>query len=361
MSNFETNRIAVIGAGNAGHAFSGHLSMMGYKVSLFDVDEKRVEQLRAKGKIKMTGVLSGEYSIDIITNDIGQAVAGAKLIIVILPTVYHENIARLVAPHLCDGHVVILNPGGTGGALEFTSTINKAGCRGDITVAETNSMIYACRAPIIGEVHVFGIKKMVHIASFPASGINRVVELTKDIYPQFVPVSNVLYTSLNNTTAMVHPVPMILNAGRVESGVPFEYYSDGFTASVADVVESLDAERLAIGKAMGIQLDSIVQWYKYRYEVDAGTLFDAIHKVDDYKGISAPSNLNVRYLFEDIPTGLVPMSCLGAAFGVKTPLMNAAIDFGNALLHRDFRTDGRTLKKLGLQGKGIKEIVDFVS
>ena len=252
MSTFETRRIAVIGAGNAGHAFSGHLSMMGYKVSLFDVDEKRIKQLKARGKIKMTGVLSGEYSIDRITNHIGKAMAGAQLIIVILPTVYHENIARLAAPHLCDDQIVILSPGGTGGALEFTSVINKAGCRKAITVAETNSMIYACRAPIIGEVHVYGIKKMVHIASFPASGIHQVVELTKDIYPQYAPVSTVLLTSLNNTTAMVHPVPMILNAGRIESGVPFEYYSDGFTASVSELVESRDPARTELTNNLGL-------------------------------------------------------------------------------------------------------------
>ncbi|MBV5337215.1 MAG: NAD/NADP octopine/nopaline dehydrogenase family protein, partial [Deltaproteobacteria bacterium] len=233
--------------------------MMGYKVSVFDVDRERVEQLSAKGKIAMTGVLSGEHPIDRVTNDIGEAIAGVKLIIVILPTIYHENIARLAAPHLCNDQVVILNPGGTGGALEFNSTIRKAGCLADVTVAETNSMIYACRAPVVGEVHVFGIKKTVHIASLPANRINRVLDLTRAIYPQFSPVSNVLYTSLNNTTAMVHPVPMILNAGRVESGVPFEYYSDGFTASVSDVVESLDAERLAIGEAMEIKLESIAE------------------------------------------------------------------------------------------------------
>jgi len=335
--------------------------MMGEKVNLFDVDAKRIEQLNAKRTIKMTGVLEGEYVINKITNDIGCAIEHAELIIVILPTVYHENVARLAAPYLKDGQVVILNPGGTGGALEFMSVIRAAGCRADVTVAETNSMIYACRAPVIGEVHVFGMKKLVHIAALPAKNIGRVIELTENIYPQFTPVDNVLYTSLNNTTAMVHPVPMILNSARIESGIPFEYYSDGFTKSVADVVESLDAERMAIGDALGIKLASIVQWYKYRYGVEGESLYEAIHRVDEYDGIAAPSNLNVRYLFEDLPTGLVPMAEFGKLLGVKAPVMNAAIDFGNALLHRDFRADGRTLKKLGLEGKKIEEMLSFVS
>lgn len=361
MGTFEHKRIAVIGAGNAGHAFAGHLSMMGYKVSIFDVDTQRVDQLRAKGKIRLTGILSGEYPIDTITSSIGEAVAGARMIIVIIPTVYHDNIAHLVAPYLCDDQVIVLNPGATGGALEFRAILSKEGCTAAVTVAETNTMIYACRAPNIGEVHVFGMKQLVYVASLPTKNIKMVVELINEVYPQFKAVSNVLYTSLNNTTAMVHPIPVILNAGRIESGNPFEYYFDGLTPSVSDVVEALDAERLAIGNAMGIHLDSIIQWYKYRYGVDGDTLYDTIRKVTEYQGITSPPSLNTRYLFEDIATGLVPLSYLGQAVGVNTPIMSAAIDFGNALLHRDFRAEGRTLDKLGLSGRGIKEIIECVS
>jgi hypothetical protein len=35
----------------------------------------------------------------------------------------------------------------------------------------------------------------------------------------------VLVTSLSNANSMMHPAPTVLNAGRIESKSPFEYYS----------------------------------------------------------------------------------------------------------------------------------------
>jgi hypothetical protein len=61
-------------------------------------------------------------------------------------------------------------------------------------------------------------------------------------------------------------------------------------------------------------------------------------------------------LAADIPTGLVPLSALGEALGVATPLMRAVVDLGSTLLGRDFWREGRSLARLGLAGKGAEEI-----
>jgi len=122
------------------------------------------------------------------------------------------------------------------------------------------------------------------------------------------------------------------------------------------VVEKLDGERLAIGHALGVEISSIHQFYRMSYGVDGANLYEQIQKVQAYQGIKGPTNLNTRYLFEDIPTGLVPLSCLGAALGVKTPTMNAVVELGSALLGRDLRAEGRTLERLGLAGLSAEEI-----
>ena len=354
-------RFTIIGAGNAGHVFAGHLTMMGYSVCLFDVDAGKIATLKEKQTITMKGALEGEFAIDVITDSIEIATRYASCMIVILPTVYHRNIAELSAPFLTDGQTVILTPGATGGALEFLGVLKENNCTADITVAETNSMLYASRIVDTGTVHVFGLKKQIYIASIPARRIGQVIEAIKDPYPQWTPVANVLHTSLNNTTAMVHPLPMVLNAGRVESGVPFEYYFDGFTQSVSRVIEDLDAERLAIGKAFSIDLPSIIDWYEIRYGVKEKNVHDTIHKVAEYKGIMTAPTLNTRYIFEDIPTGLVPMSMIGKAVGVATPVMDATIELCNHLLDQDFRSSGRTMARLGIEGMSADDVVALVS
>jgi opine dehydrogenase len=183
-----------------------------------------------------------------------------------------------------------------------------------------------------------------------------VAALLNVAFPQYRPVANVLVTGLTNGNAMMHPAPTLLNAGRIESQSSFEYYSEGITPSIARVVEAIDSERLAVAKALDVRVPSMEEWYTACYGVTGEDLYSQVQQVKAYEGIKGPTTLNTRYLFEDIPTGLVPLSLLGQAMGVATPAMEAVVTLGNALLRRDFWREGRSLEKLGLAGKGPEEI-----
>jgi opine dehydrogenase len=347
---------AVIGAGNGGQSFAGHLALLGFSVRLWDVEKEKVEALKRTHRIALSGAVQGEATIPLITDEIGEAVRDADVIMVVIPTVYQGSVARLAAPFLRDGQVVVLHPGATGGALECRTAIREAGSRATVTVAETDTLLYACRSPKAGEAIVYGVKERVNVASLPAADAQRVAEILHVAFPQYIPASSVLFTSLNNGNAMMHPAPTLLNAGRVESQSPFEYYSEGITPAVAKVVEGIDAERLAVADALGVPVPSIAEWYTLCYGVHGQDLHEKVQQVVAYRGIKGPTTLNTRYLFEDIPTGLVPLSFLGRALGVATPLMEAVITLGDALLVRDFRREGRTLEKLGLAGKTAEGI-----
>ena len=295
-----------------------------------------------------------------ITGDIQVAIHGADVILVVIPTVYQREIAITMAPHLTDGQIIVLNPGATGGALEVRTAIRSAGCQASVIIAETDTLLYACRSPRAGEAYIGGIKQKVEIAALPASATSKVVALLNKPFPQFVAAESILITSLNNANAMVHPAPTLLNAGRIESKSPFDYYSDGVTPSLARVVEKLDAERMAIAKALGVNVPTIRDFYVSCYAATGNTLYEQIQKVKAYEGIKGPTTLNTRYLFEDIPTGLVPLSLLGRALHVTTPTMNAVVELGNILLGKNFWEEGRSLEKLGLAGKSPAEIREMV-
>ena len=70
-------KIAVIGAGNGGQSISGYLSMQGYEVSLYDIDEQRIKALQEKGGIQLEGRIEGFGKVACITTDIAEAVRGA--------------------------------------------------------------------------------------------------------------------------------------------------------------------------------------------------------------------------------------------------------------------------------------------
>jgi opine dehydrogenase len=349
-------QFAIIGAGNGGQSFTGHLGLLGFPVRLWDVDPQRVVDLKKTNRMVVSGAVTGECDIPLVTGNIGEAVEGADIIMMVIPTVFQRSTIKAMAPYLKDGQALVLNPGATGGALEARATLQEEGCLAKVLVAETDTLLYACRSPKPGEAIIGGIKDGLSIAALPATDTARVAELLNQAFPQFKAVSSVLITSLNNANAMMHPSPTILNAGRIECAASFDYYFEGVTPSLARVVETVDAERLAIGKAMGVEVPSIHDFYRTSYAAFGKNLHEQLQNVKAYVGIKGPTSLNTRYIFEDLPTGLVPLSALGAAVGVPTPTMNSIVQLGNILLERDFWVEGRSLEKLGLAGLTPDEV-----
>ena len=72
--------------------------------------------------------------------------------------------------------------------------------------------------------------------------------------------------------------------------------------------------------------------------------------------VMGPSTVNHRYITEDIPQGLVMLESLGSLFGVQTPTATALISIASASLRMDFRANGRTVDRLGLDN--IRTILD---
>jgi len=154
-----------------------------------------------------------------------------------------------------------------------------------------------------------------------------------------------------------------LNLGRMESGQPFDYYIDGVTPTIAALIEKLDSERLAVAKAMGATVPTVVEWLEASYGAVGQNLYEALQNNDSYQGIKAPrlvgiaDKLQLRYVTEDVPTGLVPVSELGKKFGVGTPTIDAIITLANILYETDFRASGRNLDQLGLKELAPEEIL----
>lgn len=116
-----SSHIAVLGAGNGAHAFAGDLALRGYRVRLYNKFPHEIVDLQAAGGVTMEGTLEGFGALDLIATEIEPVVASADIIFVVVPAIAHAFMAEQCAPFLRDGQVVLLNPGRTGGALEFAN------------------------------------------------------------------------------------------------------------------------------------------------------------------------------------------------------------------------------------------------
>ncbi|MHB0912235.1 MAG: NAD/NADP octopine/nopaline dehydrogenase family protein [Armatimonadota bacterium] len=362
----QSPKFAVMGAGHGGTAMAGHLSLMGFDVSLWNRSENRIRYIQAAGGVDIVSdhhdlIPHGFARIETATADPAEAIAGREIIMVVVPSTGHSFVAEQIAPHLVDGQMVVLNPGRTGGALEVHRVIRDSGCRADVVVAEAQTFIYASRSVNPAQTKIFRIKNSIPVAALPAHRTPEVVKALRTAFPQFVPGDNVMKTSLDNIGAIFHPAVTVLNAGRIESTHgDFDYYTEGITPSVALILEKLDAERVAVAESLGFRAMTAREWLYIAYDAAGRTLHEAMRANRGYDGIKAPKSLFTRYINEDIPMSLVPIASLGRLVEVPTPTIDSIILLGSILHGADFWETGRTVEKLGLAGKSLKEIRQFV-
>lgn len=352
-------RISIIGGGNGGQAMAGHFSLLGHQVTLYNRTFERIKNLSVSKVIKLNEAIVGSTVLDLVTSDLRLAIHDAELIMITTTANAHKELARKMAPYLKDEQIIVLNPGRTLGALEFSNELRQKTDK-KIYVAEAQSLIYACRLESPGNVKIIGIKDKVLLSAFPNRDTNHIVNILNSVYPCFVQTENILKTSLENIGAIFHPTVILFNAAAIERGSVFYFYSD-MTPSIANFLIELDKERLKVGLAFGIELLSVTDWVSYAYSnIEGITLCDKMRNNPAYYKILAPNALHSRLLIEDVPTGILPLCELGRLANVKTPLLDSILNISQTLLGLDFTNTGRTLKNLGLEGVTIGDFKNML-
>lgn len=358
-------KFTVAGAGHGGKAMAAHLSLMGFEVNLFNRTPENIAGIQARGGIELESYEGGPRGfgeLNIVTSEIQIAVEAADVIMVVVPSSAHANIARIVAPYLRDEQIIVLHPGRTCGALEFAKIIRDAGSIADITISEAETFIYASRSDGPAQARIFRIKDAVPLAALPSTRTEQVLDIINQAYPQFIDGINVLHTGLNNMGAIFHPALTLLNAGWIESTHgDFQFYIDGVTPSVARLLEVLDRERVTVASSLGIRAQSAMDWLKMAYTTTGEDLHEAIHNQPGYYGIKAPNTLNHRYIFEDVPMSLVPIASLAQRYGVSVRGMESIIRLACIIHRTDYWRRGRTLRKLGLDRLSVTELTSYVT
>lgn len=354
-------RVAVIGAGNGGQAIAGYAAYKGYEVTLFDRNETKIKELQLKGFIELKGKIGGIGKISCFTSKIGEAVADADLVMVATVANAHAEVAKSMAPYIKEDQIIILNPGRTCGALVFNQALNKFGCNKRYYLAEAQTLVYACRIIENGIVNIIGVKDEVLLSALPASDTDHIIDVLHPLYSCFVKTDNVLRTSLENIGAIFHPCVCLFNAATIERQDEFWFYRD-MTDQVANFIEKFDQERLAVGRAYGVNLLSVKEWIKFAYKDTKGeTLCERMKNNPAYYEIKAPGTIFTRQLTEDIPTGVLPIMELGKAASVDVTLHTSMVATIEALLNMDFHTEGRSLMNLGLEGMSKEQFLNFIT
>ena len=355
-------KVAVLGGGHGARTVAADMALAGHEVRLFEFERfhANIGEIMHHKAIEITGkARNGTGTLAMATHQIAQAVDGAELVLVVVPALYHLTYAEALAPHLADGQHVVLIPG-TCGSLEFVKRIRDESCGAEVTVSELDTLPYATRITGPVSVNVYHALPVFGIGTFPAARGEEVHGLFRDLYPGVTRFRDVLEAGLSNCNPIIHPLGVLMNAGRIEySRGEFWYYEEGITPSTARAMEALDAERIAVGTELGLALPGQAEAL---HAVDYGPRGDLWECLKGSKGltpIKGPTSLSNRYVTEDIPIGLVCWCELGEMLGLRMPLMRATVELGIAVSGVDYWRTGRTVERCGIAGMSSGDLREY--
>lgn len=362
-----TPRFAVMGSGNGARAFCGQIAALGMPVRMFEPLEATPDFLKLKEgrEIFLEGDIQVHGRLDAVTMDPAEAMEGADVVLVVVPSFAHPSIFSRMIPHLKDGTHVVIVPGNYGGLL-LKKMMAEAGCRARVAISETATLPYACRISAANTVQIYKKKYRLKLATSPADQGGAALGIMNRIFGglvEFFHAKNLLEVALENANYTLHPLPILLNYGAIEMhGPTFRHYMDGITPIISEKVEAMDAERVAIGKALGLDLvPAMAQLKMYYGENDAKTIYEYVNSPDSPYVDIVGHSVKSRYLTEDVPGLIVPAIHLARLAGMDAPIAKLVVDLASFLHGTDYMEKGTSPAKLGLEGKTIAEIIAAAS
>lgn len=380
----------VMGGGNLGKTLAADMALAGLRVGLYEVREMAPRTLGGvlkDGKLSMSGCQanpkgfrrSGIAQLELVTTDPKEAVEATKILLIAVPATHQERFFSEIIPHLRDGTVVSIHPDNFG-SLVLRRMMREMGCDAEVVVGGWHSAPYGTRTGEDGELLCDVRESRQVFDALPSSDADA-FEMAVGKLPIFDGASSleradtVVGVGLENPNPAVHVPGSILNVGAMEVseteglfGIPrgrWSMYAHGMSPSVARVQLAFYMEELSIMRALGIrptvvhpqeQFSSRLSIMAPEYRIPFGICL--LHP-ENWR-ISGPTSVEHRYFTEDIPIGCVARLELARALGVKTPVIESLVRIGSALCSKDFESEGRTLRKMGLAGMGREEMLSYL-
>jgi len=362
----DTPRLTVCGAGAAGLAIAADSALKGLEVTLFELPELagKLAVARDAGGIEVTADSettagkTGHAPLAGVTDDAAEAVAGADVVMITVPAMYHDAFTDAVAPHLRDGQIVLFN---TGYWASLRQSRRLGDALPDVTLAESNIMPYICQ-PRGDAIHIGRFKRHFCVAAFPGERSAATYDVLRHIYTQYDPAATVLDT---NIAAAGNP-PIHVTLTIPIAGFYFDRYMGGkfyqdATLPGARLVDAFDAERERLAAHLGSELfETEFDFDKRSYLYNGADIGEALRS-SPHAGWFATAAYLEQVCSEDIIYSFVPMVRLGEALGIDLPVTRAMVEVMGVMLQRDYWAEGLQLADLGLESLDLEGVRRFVA
>lgn len=392
-------------ASQSGHAYFADMLSRGYSVVGYNRPSSHgrlvIDAINATGGIYLERPENANHEEShfvnlgdsVVTSDVKLLVEKSDIIIISLPSTYHEGaVSEMCAAGLAVKKTpIVLSPSRSMASPYMWRILGEK-----YPIICFSTCPYSCKAPKPGTA-LIKRRKRTFIASLEGDVNHNHVNMMRELFTQAAMTRIPALTTLNNIGAVFHCATYMLNIDEIErrkiTGEVFSFYMDGIAArpEVGTILEQIDQVRLQIANKLGLQtfglrersrediwrkltnalraleeesaddidilrhirkeftefLDSCVlssqHWLDITYGVvrrEGESLSSAIGRTPTYQSNSVPQ---LRYVTEDIPTGLVVYEALAKMLGIDCIVCTDIINMYNKRFNEDIRDKGRNL------------------
>jgi len=354
--------IAVIGGGNGSYAAAVDLTENGHHIRLWRRDKDAFQAVLDNQAIHVKDHNgSRTVSIKLVSTDLKEVVKGAELIVIPLPAVSQQSIAKQLAPVLEDGQVIFLPPG-TFGSYLMSKVLVDEGCKAKVAFAETGTLPYLARKYDEQTVSISGRATRLPTGVFPSERSEQAFDVLRKAFPSIEPIQDALDGALMNAGPIIHPPLILMNAGPIEHFDKWDIHNEGTQASIRNVHKALDHERIRIREALGYTAPHFPLDDHYNPEGEEWMYGNGAHeKLVDGEDWFEPLELKThRYMREDVACGLAFLVSVGEWLDVPVPTAKGLLAVASAVVGEDLRATGRTMENLQLASKTKAELKEML-
>lgn len=349
-------KITILGSGHGGFAMSSDLKYSGYDVVLSSVapHNSKLKLFKSLGQIKIEG-MTEKYKnpvtipTDFIEENTIEAIKRADIIMVNVPAFAQKVYNELIAKYGKSGQIIVYPCGGFS-AVNFHNYLKSFSRENDFTVCETGSFVYTTKLTGNGSILIKSMKSSVMFSAYNTKDTDRALSILNQIYPQFYKAENVWQTSFSNPSSVLHTITTLCNMSRIEQLGSYKNSFYDITPSVARVIKKVDRERCKVASRFYKNVMSVTEIMCSLYNLHYDNIYDTIRNIPAFKIQHAPNDLKHRYITEDIPYSLVPISTIGKKLGIQTPNADSIINLACMSNDINYWEQGRNADKIGFEG-----------
>lgn len=337
-------KVGIVGAGNIGMGYAALLSQDGHEAWVWSPSGERTQALAAGEPLIITGAIEGTFHPKVCSS--AEAVAKCNVIVLALPAFGHRSVLDSLIPLIEQRHTIIISGHLSFAALYLSKKLSERGLIVPIVAWSTTVLTCKSRGP--NRFNIGTIRVKVDMAVIPARlAVDALTTCVSLFGERFDLKDDILIIALSNINPQDHLGIAITNLSRIERAEQWGQ-NTMVTPAIGKYLEAMDAERVMIAKAFGKVVRTIFDHNRLSHNITGGSVAEmSATMVERGSDPLGPTDLNTRYILEDVPFGIVPTLHLAKLAGVSAPLHQSGLEIISACYGRDFAADNDLLPEIG--------------